>query len=552
MRPAVVIASSGSGRAARLLAVVALAALAGWGCNKTPPTNFSVVWSPAGIPAPGELRWVTTDARDGDCVWNWWFDRTVQNPEWAIYRRSSGQCDSLDRRITAAEAALVRAGRVAELRSPQAQQSTMSVSSQAPFDALTFVGSDARDGDCYSSTQANPRFAVYRRSSGTCLPSERRITAAEAALVRAGRVAELKYPPTQQGAAPTPAPTPAPVVASSPPPPSPQLVALEIMDEDRIARSAANLREQPDATSTRLASLQPGERVTVTGRVRGSDWVQVKSRNGRTGYVLGNLLAIPEAKPPETITQVTAIQTPQASRPMPTQSVMVSTETRHALVIGNGEYRGLGRLKNPVSDARSVNASLTRLGFKVTTVENASREAMARAILDHSSRLRDGGTGLIFFAGHGMQVRGVNYLMPVEANPSREDELDVVAISLDWTLRTLSNSGNSANIVILDACRNNPLQQQVAFRSAMRGLAVVGAAPSNTLILYATAPNAEAADGDGANSIFTTELVRHIEAPGITVESMFKRVVAGVQQRSRGAQVPWSTGSMTVDIVLKQ
>jgi uncharacterized caspase-like protein len=86
----------------------------------------------------------------------------------------------------------------------------------------------------------------------------------------------------------------------------------------------------------------------------------------------------------------------------------------------------------------------------------------------------------------------------------------------------------------------------------MRGLAVVGAAPSNTLILYATAPNAEAADGDGANSIFTTELVRHIEAPGITVESMFKRVVAGVQQRSKGAQVPWSTGSMTVDIVLKQ
>ena len=273
---------------------------------------------------------------------------------------------------------------------------------------------------------------------------------------------------------------------------------------------------------------------------------QASTSNSKTD--LGQRISASAPKPAEAASA--AANVPTAPSSLPTASR--PSDGRYALVIGNGDYRGLGRLRNPVNDARSVNAALRRLGFQVATVENASREAFARAILDHTARLSDGGTGIVFFAGHGMQVRGMNYLLPVEANPTRENELDIVAISLNWVLQSLADAGNAANIVILDACRNNPLQRQLAFRSASRGLAVVGRAPSNTLVLYATAPDTEAADGEGANSVFTAELVRNIEMPGLTVESMFKRVIAGVQRASSGAQVPWMTGSMTIDIVLKQ
>jgi uncharacterized caspase-like protein len=236
--------------------------------------------------------------------------------------------------------------------------------------------------------------------------------------------------------------------------------------------------------------------------------------------------------------------------PLATDTVaQLRSEKRHALVIGNGSYRVLGRLKNPTNDARAVAAALSRLGFQVAVVENGSREDLARAVLEHGRRLKAGGAGVLFYAGHAVQVRGNNYLFPVEADPKTEPEVELVSISLPWVMQILADAGNRVNVIILDSCRNNPLQ--VAFRSAARGIAVVGKAPGGTLILYAAAPDSVAADGSGEYGLFTSELLRHIETPGLKVEDLFKRVIRGVRERSGGAQVPWSTGSLEGDFAFK-
>jgi uncharacterized caspase-like protein len=222
---------------------------------------------------------------------------------------------------------------------------------------------------------------------------------------------------------------------------------------------------------------------------------------------------------------------------------------RVALVIGNGAYGSLGKLRNPVNDARAIASALGKLGFAVTTVENADRAALGRAVIEHAARLRNADSGVLFYAGHGMQVRGTNYLMPVEADPRSEGEVDLGAVSLPWVMQQIADSGSRANVLILDACRNNPLQ--TAFRSSSRGLAIVGRAPSNMLVLFATAPDDVAADGDGANGLFTTELLRHLDQPGVPIEVMFKGVVAGVRQKSGGKQVPWMTGSLEDNFVFR-
>ena len=424
-------------------------------------------------------------------------------------------------------------------QSPQSPQSPTGTSRENPAGLgarRSNVIDEAREGDCLF----NPHYVsrVYRRVDGFCDTGDRRITAAEAQLVRSGRIAELKK--DQPITSALTQVTSAQQIAT----PRHQLerppLSIESLDEERVARGEANVREQPIATSERLAALARGDRIHVIGRVNGSDWLQVQTRDKLTGYVLGSLLS-----PIEAPVVAAATRTPS---PKPNAAFL--PDQRYALVIGNSEYRDFGRLRNPVNDSRAMASALERLGFAVTRVDNVSRERMARAVLDHASKLRSGGTGVMFFAGHGLQVRGVNYLLPVEANPTNDAEADVVAISLNWVLQTLGDAANTSNIVILDACRNNPLQ--TALRTASRGLAVVRRATGNTLVIYATSPDSVAADGDGANGLFTIELLRHIEAPGITVESMFKRVVSGVRQRSAGAQIPWMNGSLETDIVLKR
>jgi uncharacterized caspase-like protein len=221
---------------------------------------------------------------------------------------------------------------------------------------------------------------------------------------------------------------------------------------------------------------------------------------------------------------------------------------RLALVIGNNAYTD-GVLKNPINDARVMASTLRDLDFDVNVLENADRITMQRAIVDFGRKLRDGTVGLFYFAGHGMQVRGSNYLIPVKASIESEDEVEVESVDVAYVLARMATAKNQFNIVILDACRNNPFQR--SFRSVSNGLAAISA-PTGTMIAYATAPGSVANDGDAVNGIYTSELVAAIRKPGLSMEEAFKQARARVIQRTQGKQTPWESSSVVGEFFFKQ
>jgi hypothetical protein len=218
-------------------------------------------------------------------------------------------------------------------------------------------------------------------------------------------------------------------------------------------------------------------------------------------------------------------------------------EHRVALVIGNGDYK-TAPLKNPVNDARAMASTLRGLGFEVLTAENVGRKAMLQKLREYRDKLRPDSIGLFYYAGHGVQVKGQNYLIPTDAAVQSEAEIDEESVNLAHLLDRLDEAKNTINIVILDACRDNPFAR--SFRSVTRGLAQVDA-PTGTLIAYATAPGRTAADGDGANGVYTEEMLRVLKTPGLKVEDVLKRVRAGVVQRTNGQQTPWDASSLIGD-----
>ncbi len=210
---------------------------------------------------------------------------------------------------------------------------------------------------------------------------------------------------------------------------------------------------------------------------------------------------------------------------------------RTALVIGNGAYSKVAALKNPASDAALVAATLRNLGFEVSIGTNKSQREMKQLIREFGERLRtSGGVGLFYYAGHGVQANGHNYLIPVDADIQNEADLEDVGVDVNYLLNQISVAQSALNIVILDACRNNPFAR--GFRSAQDGLAQVNA-PRGTLIAYATAPNSTAADGDSANSPYTEELTKEMLVPGVVLETTFRRVTERVSARTGGRQDPW-------------
>jgi uncharacterized caspase-like protein len=221
-------------------------------------------------------------------------------------------------------------------------------------------------------------------------------------------------------------------------------------------------------------------------------------------------------------------------------------EPRTALVIGNSAYPDTP-LRNPVNDVRAIAKSLRELGFTVLAYENASKKTMETAVIEFGRRLADGGVGLFYYAGHGLQVRGRNYLVPVDAEIDSEATTRIAAVDVDFLLGEMAEAKNRVNIVILDACRNNPFERKL--RGASRGLAAIDAA-RGTLVAYATAPGSVAADGEGSNGLYTEELLQALREPGLKVEEVFKRVRVGVTNRSKGAQTPWESSSLTGDLVV--
>ena len=221
-------------------------------------------------------------------------------------------------------------------------------------------------------------------------------------------------------------------------------------------------------------------------------------------------------------------------------------ERRVALVIGNGAYKQ-GPLKNPANDARDMAAALKSVGFEVILRENASLRGMNEAIDQFWQSLKKGGVGLFFFAGHGLQVAGENYLVPVDARIALEKDVQYECVNAGKVLGRMEDAGNGLNIVILDACRNNPFAR--SFRSADQGLAKMDA-PTGSLVAFATAPGDIAADGAGKNGLYTSHLLRHLRTPGLTIEKVLKQTRIGVAHDSvkmGKKQTPWESSSLMGD-----
>jgi uncharacterized caspase-like protein len=213
---------------------------------------------------------------------------------------------------------------------------------------------------------------------------------------------------------------------------------------------------------------------------------------------------------------------------------------RLALVIGNGAYKDVP-LSNPPNDAADMAKALQASGFTVIRRENATLRDMHLALREFGDKLGRRDTGLFYFAGHGMQVRGHNYLLPVDADIAREDEVAFAALDLGAVMEKLDSAKNPVNIVILDACRNNPFGTRVA--TSAKGLAQVDA-PPGTLIAFATAPGSTAADGGGRNGLYTGNLVKQIVKPNAPIEDVFKATRASVRADSKNLQVPWESTSL--------
>jgi hypothetical protein len=228
-----------------------------------------------------------------------------------------------------------------------------------------------------------------------------------------------------------------------------------------------------------------------------------------------------------------------------TKPAAASGEQRIALVIGNGQYKD-SPLPNPVNDARAIAKALTASGFKVTVRENAGQKDMQLAMRDFGDALKNGGVGLFYYAGHGMQVKGRNFLIPVDAQIQREDEVAYNSVDAGQVLDKMEAANNRLNIVILDACRNNPFAR--SFRSGGAGLAQMDA-PVGTLIAFATAPGSVASDGDGQNGLYTQHLLQSLQKPGTKIEYVFKNVRASVRKDSGGKQIPWESTSLEGDFV---
>jgi uncharacterized caspase-like protein len=235
-------------------------------------------------------------------------------------------------------------------------------------------------------------------------------------------------------------------------------------------------------------------------------------------------------------------------------------EGRIALVIGNGAYR-IAPLKNPVSDAGAMAERLKQLGFTVMLRENTTFTQLIEAMREFSVKASSSAVRLVFYAGHGIQSRGRNYLVPVDADVQAEEEISTKSADVGELVDRLGAIKHGINIVILDACRINPFStgvivgpdgRRIRFRGATTpGLAPVDA-PVGTLVAFSTAPNGVALDGANENhSIYAKHLLANLNTPGVAIEQLFKKVRIGVIEETQRVQVPWESSNLVADFCFK-
>ncbi|MGO4712327.1 caspase family protein [Bradyrhizobium sp. 2TAF24] len=223
-------------------------------------------------------------------------------------------------------------------------------------------------------------------------------------------------------------------------------------------------------------------------------------------------------------------------------------QSRVALVIGQSAYRSVTELPNPANDARMMAQLLTDAGFDVISTADLSQTDMRTAVSKFAGKIADTGPdtiALLFYAGHGLQIDGENFLVPVDVDPKREADIPLQAVRLNDVLNTLASVPSRMRILLLDACRNNPFPELA--RTAGHGFAMVDAKANaaGTFISYSTSPGAEAEDGRGVNSPYTTALLKAAREPGLSIEETFKRVRVAVNQDTSGRQTPWDSSSLT-------
>ena len=218
-------------------------------------------------------------------------------------------------------------------------------------------------------------------------------------------------------------------------------------------------------------------------------------------------------------------------------AMLTAQERRVALVIGNGDYQAATKLINPINDAADIGEVLVGLGFDVEVRIDADLDMMEKAVLRFGNKLAGStdSVGFFYYAGHGVQSNGENYLIPVDARLSAESMLRIRAIPLQFVLDSIGEAGNKLNIIVLDACRDNPFSWA---RSSARGLAVVGIQPAASIVVYSTSAGKVAQDGTGRNGTFTEELLRHLPTPGLDIMEVLRRTGQDVQAKTASAQIP--------------
>ncbi len=220
-------------------------------------------------------------------------------------------------------------------------------------------------------------------------------------------------------------------------------------------------------------------------------------------------------------------------------------EPRTALVVGNADY-SFGALDNPINDAKAVAKSLKAAGFAVTLETDADQAEMQQAVTAFGDTLKQrGGVGLFYFAGHGVQMSGENYLLPVGGRIRGEQDIKTGAVTATEIVEAMATARNGLNIVVLDACRNNPIN-----KGSTRGLSRIDSNES-LFVSYSTSPGAVALDGEGGNSPYTKYLATSIATPNLNIEETFKRTLKGVYVETKGEQIPWISSTFFGDFVFR-
>ena len=236
--------------------------------------------------------------------------------------------------------------------------------------------------------------------------------------------------------------------------------------------------------------------------------------------------------------------------------VFANEAGRYALVLANADYLGKTRdLANPLRDAELMERTLKSLGFVVSKEVNLTRKGMINAVSGFSAQLPAGSVALVYYAGHGVQVASQNYLLPVDAEFDDPAQVPLRSLPLQTVLERLAAASSNVNVVVIDACRNNPFATSVKgnyrnWTPSPDGLAKA-IAPHETLIAYSTSPGELAADGLARNSLYTATLASMLLQPGLPLDQVFKQVASTVRQKTGNAQTPWVESNLTSDIVLK-